>query len=263
MTNRYRQRQGNLYRPGQKFPFRISRSKIDSFLECPRCFYLDRRLGLGRPSMPGWALNSAVDALLKKEFDLLRRKGQAHELMKKYQIDAVPFSHPKLPVWRDDVWQFLGASALHQPTNLEICGIIDDLWINKKEELLIVDYKSTSTSQEISLEDEYKQGYKKQMEIYQWIFRKMGFKVNDTGYFVYANASKNRPKFDGRLEFELMILSYQGDDSWVEPTIKKIKDCLESDQIPAVGEKCEHCEYRRLIGETFKRCCRQREHLLL
>jgi hypothetical protein len=250
--NKYKQRKGNLYHPGSKYPFRISRGKIDLFLECPRCFYLDRKLGLGRPSIPGFALNLAVDVLLKNEFDLLRKKGQAHELMKKYKIDAVPFNHPDLPIWRDDVYQFVGASVIHKPTNLKICGIIDDVWINKKEELLIVDYKSTSTQQEISLEDEYKQMFKKQMEVYQWIFRQKGFKVNDTGYFVYANASKNRPKFDGRLEFELMILSHKGNDSWIEPTIIKIKKCLESKNIPAPNPDCEYCEYRELIKNEEK-----------
>ena len=247
MSNKYHQRKRNLYNSETKNLFRISRSKIDLFLQCPRCFYLDRRLGLGRPSMPGWALNSAVDALLKNEFDLLRKKGQAHELMKKYKINAIPFSHPDLPVWRDDVWKFKGASVIHRPTNLEICGIIDDIWVNKKEELLIVDYKSTSTSKEIFLDDEYKQGYKKQMEVYQWIFRQMGFKVNDTGYFVYANATKNRPRFDGRLEFEVQIISHKGDDSWVEPTIFEIKKCLDSNKIPQPNSNCEYCEYRKLI----------------
>ncbi len=245
--NKYHQRQRNLYQPGSGEPFSISRSKIDLFLECPRCFYLDRRLGLGRPSMPGFALNSAVDALLKNEFDLLRKNGERHELMVRYGIDAIPFSHPDLPIWRDDIYHYEGASVIHEPTNLKICGIIDDVWINKKEELLIVDYKSTSTASEISLDDEYKQGYKKQMEVYQWIFRQMGFAVNNTGYFVYANASKNRPKFDARLEFELQIIAHEGDDSWVEPTIYKMKECLDSDNIPDPDPKCEFCEYRKLI----------------
>ena len=96
---------------------------------------------------------------------------------------------------------------------------------------MIVDYKATSTSKEISLEDEYKQGYKKQMEIYQWIFRQLGFKVNNTGYFVFANASKNRPKFDGRLEFELSIIPYVSNDNWVGPILIDIKKCLDSDKI--------------------------------
>lgn len=251
--NKYHQKQKNLYDPKSETPYKISRSKIDLFLECPRCFYLDRRLGLGRPEMPGFALNSAVDKLLKNEFDLLRKNGEKHELMEKYDIDAVPFNHPNLPIWRDDVYKWVGASVVHKETNLEICGIIDDIWVNKKEELLIVDYKSTSTSQEISLEDEYKQGYKKQMEIYQWIFRKMGFKVNDTGYFVYANASKNRPKFDGRLEFELSIISHEGDDSWIEPIIFKIKECLDLNKLPKSNENCQYCKYRELTGKEINK----------
>lgn len=245
--NKYQQRKGNLYQRGLEKPFSISRSKIDLFLECPRCFYLDRKFGLGRPGMPGFALNSAVDALLKNEFDLLRKNGQKHELMIKYGIDAIPYSHPDLPIWRDDVYRYVGASVFHKPTNLLICGIIDDVWINKQEELIIVDYKSTSTSAEISLEDEYKQGYKKQMEVYQWIFRQMGFKVNETGYFVYANAGKNRDKFDARLEFELQIISHKGDVSWVEPTISEIKKCLDSDTIPESHPECEFCMYRKLM----------------
>lgn len=244
--NKYKQRKRNLYNPSLKIPFRISRGKIDLFLECPRCFYLDRRLGLGRPSIPGFALNLAVDALLKNEFDLLRKKGEQHKLMKQYKIDAVPFSHPDIKEWRNN---FVGKQYLHEGTNFLIFGAVDDLWINKKEELLIVDYKATSTSQEISLEDEYKQNYKKQMEVYQWLFRQSGFKVSNTGYFIFANAGKNRPKFDARLEFELQIIAYKGDDSWVEPAIFAMKKCLDSDKIPSASENCEYCAYRRLISK--------------
>jgi len=250
--NKYKQRIRNLYNPKEKEAFRLSRSRVDSFLECPRCFYLDRRLGLDKPGMPGWALNSAVDHLLKKEFDLLRKAGQTHELMKQYKIDAVPFDHPDLPEWRDDHYRYIGATTLHKPTNLEICGIVDDIWINKNKELLIVDYKATSTKEEISLEDEYKQGYKTQMEFYQWIFRQKGFNVSDTGYFVFANADKNRPKFDGKLEFILSIIPHKGSDAWVEPTILKIKECLDSDKIPESDPDCEHCKYRELINKNEK-----------
>jgi RecB family exonuclease len=248
MSN-YNRRKSNLYQPGSNVPFRISRSKIDLFLQCPRCFYLDRRLGLGRPSWPSWPLNSAVDQLLKNEFDLLRKKGEAHELMKRYRIEAIPFKHPKLSDWRDDHYHYKGAAVLHRATNLEICGIIDDLWINPQKELIVVDYKATSTKKEISLDDEYKQGFKKQMEVYQWIFRQKDFKVSDTGYFVYANAGRNRPKFDGRLEFEVEIIAYEGDDAWVEPTIVEIKKCLESEDLPDSNPDCEYCTYRRMIGQ--------------
>ncbi len=233
-----------LYHPASPQPFRVSRSKIDLFLECPKCFYLDRRLGIGRPSFPAFTLNIAVDLLLKKEFDLLRKARQPHDLMKKYQIEAIPFQHQDLDVWRDN---FHGKEYHHKSTNLIITGAIDDIWVNPKEELMIVDYKSTSTENEISLEDKYKQGYKRQMEVYQWIFRQSGFLVSDLGYFVFANAGKNRARFDGRLEFELSIVPHRGNDAWVEPTVEAIKKCLELDSSPAPVKTCEYCAWREAV----------------
>src|SRR5438477_5499056 len=99
----------NLYKPNSKDPFNVSRSKIALFLECPQCFWLDRKLGISRPDMPGWSLNSAVDSLLKNEFDVLREQQKPHRLMVSYNIQAVPFSHPSFPTWRDDNEQRVGA----------------------------------------------------------------------------------------------------------------------------------------------------------
>ena len=244
-------RKTNLYRPDSKEPFNLSRSKIDFFLECPRCFYLDRKFGITRPSMPGWSLNSAVDILLKNEFDLFRERRQAHHLMMAYQVPAIPFWHENLYLWRDDVGKKTGAMVLHEKTNLMIHGIIDDLWQNTQTgELHVVDYKSTSMDGEVSLNGEYKIGYKRQIEIYQWIFRKLGFKVSDVGYFVYANGLKGYGKtFNDRLEFKTTIIPYIGDDSWVEPTILEIKNCLDSPEIPSPNQKCEHCGWKKLIDD--------------
>lgn len=238
--------------PKSTSPYMVSRSKIDFFLECPRCFYLDRRLGVVRPSIPAFTLNNAVDQLLKKEFDLLRKNGESHELMKKYHIDAIPFKHTDLPLWRGEVRRFEGAIAYDEKSNFKVNGMIDDVWIDNKGFLLIVDYKATSTTREISLDDRFKQGYKKQMEVYQWIFRKMGFKVSDTGYFVFANAQKTPPKFDGKLEFELSIIPHRGDDSWVSPTLVAMRECLFENKIPKNAPDCEYCNYRKSVIEVIK-----------
>src|SRR3989338_6190392 len=87
------QRIRNLYDPSSEEPFKLSRSKIDLFIECPRCFYIDRKLGTGRPPGYPFSLNSAVDALLKKEFDIHRAAKSAHPIMAAYGVDAVPFDH--------------------------------------------------------------------------------------------------------------------------------------------------------------------------
>lgn len=251
--NKYKQRKRNLYNPNSEEPFRISRFRMERYLQCPRCFYIDRKVGLDRPGMPGWPLGAAVDHLLKNEFDVLRDKEKPHELMEKYGIDAIPFKHKDLADWRDDNYQYKGACTLHKPTNFELCGIIDDIWVNSNNILHIVDYKSTSTSKEISLDDEYKQGYKKQVEWYQWIFRNNGFDVSDTAYFVYANGLKGDRVFDAKIEFEVQIIPYKGYDSWVEPIIYEMKECLDNDHIPEASEECEYCKYRELISKYEER----------
>jgi len=229
-----------LYDPADKAPYALSRSKVDMFLKCPRCFYLEQRLGIKIPSGPGFSLNSAVDCLLKKEFDIRRAEGVSHPLMEAYGIDAVPARHADLEIWREN---FKGIRALHRPTNFELFGAIDDLWINSRGEYHIVDYKATSTTHEISLDDQYKKWYKIQAEFYQWLFRARGFKVSDTAYFVFANASKDRKAFDAKLEFDVTIIPYEGDNSWVEGTLEKMKECLDGDSPPAAAEDCEYCQY--------------------
>jgi len=240
----------NLFDPGSPDPIQLSRSKIELFTQCPRCFYMDVRLGVARPSTPPYTLNNAVDNLLKNEFDLLRKSGEAHELMKKYEIDAVPYQHQDLPRWRGEVKAYEGALALDEASNILVNGLVDDLWVNPKGELIIVDYKATSTTKEISLEDEYKQAYKRQLEVYQWIFRKLGFPVSNTGYFIFANAMKNLPKFDGKLEFDMTIVSHQGDTTWIEKTLMNIRKTLVSNEIPKEASSCEYCAYRRSSVET-------------
>jgi hypothetical protein len=173
--------------------------------------------------------------------------------MNKYKIDAIPFQHKDLPKWRGEVTLYEGAMAVDEKSNILVNGLVDDLWINKKGELIIVDYKATSTTKEISLEDQYKQAYKRQMEVYQWIFRKLGFPVSDIGYFIFANAMKNLPKFDGKLEFEMTILSHKGDASWVDKTLLNIRKTLVSNDIPAQAIDCEYCAYRKASVESVSR----------
>ena len=235
----------NKYDPSSAEAFKLSRSKIELFIDCPRCFYIDRRLGTGRPPGFPFNLNSAVDALLKKEFDLLRENGEAHPLMKQYGIDAVPAKNDKLDEWREN---FKGVQFLHEPTNLIITGAIDDLWENPKGEYLVVDYKATSKDEEIvALNQDWQDSYKRQMEIYQWLLRRNGYKVSDTGYFVYCNGRKDLEKFDGKLEFDITLIAHKGNDNWVEPTIIDIHTCLNSDNIPEKSEDCDYCAYREAV----------------
>ena len=237
-----------LFDPKSAESFRISRSKIDLYINCPRCFYLDRRLGVAQPPGYPFSLNSAVDKLLKKEFDTHRIQGTAHPLMQKYGLEAVPLDHIKIDEWRDALGG--GIQYLHPATNLLITGGVDDVWINSKGEFMVVDYKSTSKDGEVSLEADWQIGYKRQVEIYQWLFKQNGFKVSDTAYFVYANGNTDKAAFDAKLEFDISVLPYIGNSDWVENIVLEINECLMSPDIPASGPDCDFCAYREAVGEV-------------
>lgn len=235
----------NLYNPDSKDLFRLSRSKIDLFINCPRCFYFDRKLGVAQPPGYPFSLNSAVDKLLKKEFDIHRANGTPHPLMKTYGIDAIPLAHEKINEWRDSLRA--GITFNIEGTNVIVTGGVDDVWVSPSGEYIIVDYKATSKEEEVSLDADWQIGYKRQMEIYQWLFRKNGFTVSSTGYFVYCNGNTDKEAFDGKLEFDIKIIPYVGDDSWVEKTIHNAIECLKEDKLPNPGPDCDYCKYRKAV----------------
>lgn len=240
--------------PASTEPYKVSRSKIDLFSECQRCAYLEMRLGVKRPSMPAFTLNNAVDELLKREFDIHRAKGSKHPLVERYGLDAVPLQDERMEEWRDALRR--GIAFLHTPTNLLIRGGIDDVWVNPAGEFIIVDYKATSKKIGPSSEEDLYDSYKRQLEIYQWLFRKNGFAVSSTAYFVYVNGKSDAEAFDAKLEFDIELIPYTGSDTWVEPAIYDLKAMLMSDEIPPTGISfgggpCAYCTYRENAGKTL------------
>ena len=242
----------NIYKPGEnKGLYPLSRSKIDDFLKCKRCFYLDRRLGISKHSSIPFNLNNAVDKLLKKEFDNFRDRKEPHPLMMEYGIDGIPMQHPSLEIWRQN---FKGVRTPVFGTDLEITGAVDDLWVNQHDQVYVVDYKATSKSKDgrLSEVNVYNMwpGYKTQAEIYQWILRHNDLNISDIAYFVYCNALQDEDDFDSKLDFKVKIIAYEGDDSWVQKTVLEIFSVLNSDLIPNANPKCELCGYVSSVDST-------------
>lgn len=240
MSTSYNPQRGNSWNYGGD-NWKLSRSKIDLFKECPRCFYIDNKLGTKRPPMPSFQINKAVDHQLKQEFDTHRVKDEQHPLQIEYGIDAKPAAHKDLNQWREN---FKGIQHFHEPTGIIVSGAIDDLWINSKGEYIVVDYKATAKSEAVTeLSGHWHEGYKRQLEVYQWLLRQEGFKVSNTGYFVYCTGKYDQKAFDKRIEFDVNLISHEGDDSWVEKAIHDIKGCLESKDLPDKSLNCEYCAY--------------------
>jgi CRISPR/Cas system-associated exonuclease Cas4 (RecB family) len=234
------------YQPGQTSPIKLSRSKIELFEQCPRCFWLGERLKIKRPSGPPFNINKAIDELFKKEFDAHRVAKTAHPIMTEYKLDAVPFPHKDLNKWREN---FVGVQALDTSSNILVFGAVDDVWVRPDGELIVVDYKATAKDREVNIDSDWQMSYKRQLEVYQWLLRQNGFKVSDTGYFVYTNVNVGADRFADTLSFTTKLIPYTGNADWVEPTLLKMKDCLEG-EMPSVGSaamggECDFCLYAK------------------
>jgi CRISPR/Cas system-associated exonuclease Cas4 (RecB family) len=242
----FRIRKSSFYDKKSTTPFKISRSKFSNFLSCKRCFYLDRVVGLKEPSMPGWALNIAVDELLKKEFDQCRKEQKPHPMMLKHKLDFVPYQHKDLDVWRNSLKG--GISYHDENTNLIIHGGIDDIWFDLKEKkLIVVDYKAQSSNYPTTIESylgsKWHLSYKLQMDIYVHILRKMNFKVSDTSYFYVCNGEKTNNKFEDKIDFKTTLIPYKVNTSWIEGKLSEMKKVLNSDNPPDTDPTCEKCAY--------------------
>ena len=240
-----RKQKSSMYIPGQTKPFKVSRSKFSDFLNCKRCFYLDRVRGLSQPKLPGWSLNVAVDENKKKEFDYYREKKQPHPIMIKNKLNFVPFFHDDLDKWRNSLSG--GISYYDKKTNLIIQGGVDDIWYNTiTKEIIVVDYKAQSQNGKITsfeyLNSPFHIGYKQQMDIYVFILKKMGFLVSDKTYFYVCNANKNLEQFDSKLNFDTYLIEYKSNINWIEDKILEMKNTLDNDT-PDINESCENCAY--------------------
>ena len=263
-----RKRHQGAFNPMHPAPWELSRGWIEKSVTCEACFWLQKAANIKQPDTPPYNLNSNTDILLKRDHDKYRGKGPSPIMVSAGLEHLRPFKHPHLQKWADSL-QF-GSSpehfnTLHEDTNILFGGGLDDVFENiETGELHIVDYKSTSQDggnkkspdplDESFLlppkdpkKRDFKAGYRRQAEMYQWILRRKGFVVSDTAYFLYVDAISR--DMDGMLigdnphtawmKFEAQIIPYVGDDTWVERALINAKQLVMLEECPCHSEDCD------------------------
>ena len=223
-------------------PFKISRTKIELFYNCPRCFYKNIKLGLREPSSPGWAINSAVDSLLKKEMDFCRKEDRPHAVFKENNLNIKPFKHEDIEMLQNSR---KGIQFLDKEHNFLLYGGVDDIMINENDKLVVIDFKATAKKSDIiSAKNVYGNGasYKRQLEIYSWLLQQNGFDVSSTGYLMYYNGDASKPYLGQEMYFRRTLVPFELDTEWIAPMISKMHECLQLDKMPSEYE-CDECLY--------------------
>lgn len=264
----------NIYTPNQNKDFKVSRSKFDDFRKCPRCFYCDVVKGFVAPGTPGWALNTKTDELLKKEFDKFREDEKPHSFFLQNNLEhVIPYKNnniardiygneiipykAKKPYTVMDVWRTNahGISIRFKNTNLILYGSVDDIWFDTRtKELIVVDYKSQGTNNEVNpdtyFNEEYKLDYQRQLNFYSYLLNHQqgdlaNIKVSKTAFLYVVNARGLEENFDNKLIFESTLVPVAISDEGIEDDIQKMLDLMNSSTVPESNPKCKNCAYAR------------------
>lgn len=222
---------------------KISRSGLKLFQDCPRCFWLDVHHKIKRPPGFPYTLSSAVDFLVKQEFDKYRRAGTLPPVLARHFPDAKLYNGPELPVWREN---FKGVQYFDEDLNAMLYGAVDDVLEFADGSLAVIDYKS-SGSREIRIYDDYQ----KQMEIYSWLLGQNGFKTHPEAYFVFYQVDKSGGGFQNVLPFIEQLKAVRVNKDWVADVFEQAVTVARRDSPPEIETMCEHCMYVQKAGKFF------------
>ncbi len=210
---------------------KLSPSSLDLFLECPHCFWLEKKQGIRRPPPYPYALNMAVDYLLKREFDGYRATGEPHPLLIENNVRADLFPDQRLiDEWRDN-----SRGLKYYDSNLDaiIFGAIDDVLKFSDDKLAPLDYKSTG-GRIARVYDRFQL----QMDVYNYLLEKNGYSTPKKGYLAFYVVDKEKG-FDDKLPFKKELHEIETDPSYVPDLFKDAVALLKRNEPPPHSQDCE------------------------
>jgi CRISPR/Cas system-associated exonuclease Cas4 (RecB family) len=216
---------------------KLSPNSLNLFLECPHCFWLEKNKGIKRPPPYPYALNSAVDDLLKQEFDTYRANNLPHPMFKENHIKAHLFPNQKLlNQWRNNL---AGIRYFDEDLKATLFGAMDDVLEFDDDKLAPLDYKSTG-----SPTSKIYDRFQLQLDVYAFLMEKNGFKVKKKGYLVFYVVDRSRGFID-RLPFRKEILEVETSPSDVYDIFKDAVDVLRLELPPEHSEDCTFSKFLR------------------
>ena len=213
----------------------LSPNSLNLFLECPHCFWLDKNLGIKRPPPYPYALNSAVDGLLKEEFDAYRSKKLVHPLLKENNIKAHLFSNQNLlNQWRNNL---AGIRYFDPDLKATLFGAVDDVLEFENGKIAPLDYKSTGSTAE-KIYDRFQL----QLDTYTFLMEKNGFLTPRKGYLAFYIVDKSKGFID-RLPFRKQIVQIETNPEDVYEIFKDAVECLRTAKPPKHSADCQFSKW--------------------
>ena len=236
----------NIYVKNNLSPFKISRTKIDLYFDCKRCFYIDQKYGIKRPHGAALVINNHIVNKFKKNLEILRNtKTIIPETTLISESGFTALDHPRVSHWTDP---FKGIESFHKTTNMTVNASIDDIWTDD-EKCYPVIIKSISRESK-DVENSIWPGYTRQLSLYGHLLQNNDLEIGDFGMIVIINTENDLDH--SNLNFKFYIFKRNLELNWIDTTLSEIKILLENDNYPKISNNCKFCNYVNNINNLKK-----------
>lgn len=210
---------------------RLSPSSLNLFLECPRCFWLDKNKGIKRPRGIFPSLPGGKDLVIKKYFDSYRLNSDIPPEIKG-KIPGKLFSDiVTLEKWRN--WRNSDLCYEDKESNAMLIGALDDCLV-ENDCYIPLDYKTRGSE----LKEDPRRYYQNQLDCYCLMLEHNSFKTKGLAYLLYYWPEEVRQ--DGIVKFHVKPIRIETN---IESAKRIVKDAvmLLSSPMPKPGASCEFC----------------------
>lgn len=219
----------------------LSKSTLDIFKDCPRCFWLDKNKGVKRPEGLKAGIINAIDDGMKQcgDFSVINGKSQYLD-----ELDGAKPFPDRLRLKKFMSWRTFQTTVQAGKHSVLIWGNLDDLIIWPDGRVSAWDYKSAGKDRDfIAYTEEYNS---LQADMYDLLLKGQNLLTTGMTYFTYTWPVVA----DGVLAFEHKTIAFPANDARALKVIEAAVDCLLGPE-PASGFKmykgkaqpCEYCEF--------------------
>ncbi|HEY4498040.1 MAG TPA: PD-(D/E)XK nuclease family protein [Candidatus Paceibacterota bacterium] len=210
---------------------KLSPSALNLYLECPKCFWLERARGIHRPNGPFPSLPSGIDSVLKKYFDQFRGRGELPPEIKG-KVEGKLLDNPILQIWRQNL---KGIRFYDEKLDAELMGALDDCLIDG-DAYIPVDYKTRGWL----AKDDSHTYYQNQLNVYTLLLEKNGYKHKDFAYLIFY--SPKEVLEEGRILFNVEVRKVEVNPKVAYKVFEQAVELLRGPQ-PSAHSACQFCSW--------------------
>ncbi len=212
---------------------RLSPSSLNIFLDCPKCFWLEKNRSIKRPRGIFPSLPGGMDSVIKTYFDAYRIKDEMPPEVKDRLQGKLFANMSKLEKWRS--WSQTELSYEDNAINAALSGALDDCLVENGF-YIPLDYKTRGSE----LIEDPRKYYQTQLDCYCLILDASGFRTKGLAYLLYFWPLEVFE--EGMMRFKVKPIRIETNIDSARKIFRDAVACLKG-EIPQASMHCEYCSF--------------------